>query len=356
MIPPEASFRQHSYFEWHYANGQTMLAVSKLGDASGEGCYADHVRAYCDTTLSTAEYFRWQYDVLKERSGFNYRIFRKGMLDNTTAPALPFVESLLKGALPNARPLVDEMADYITRTQLRLKDGTLCRPDPDVRTVWADDLFMGVPFLLRYARLSGRDDYYDDAARQIVNFHRYLFDAKTGLSFHSWYDGQKKNSPVRWGRANGWMIWAISEALIHLPRSHRDYEAVLKIFRRHVEGLVRYQNANGMWHQVLDHPESYEETSCTAMFIIAMARGVRYEWIDTSYAPRAMRAWEAVARTIDRNGTVSGICQGTGIGNDLAFYFKRRTPPHDPRGLGAVITAGIEMQSLLDARIQRRLH
>ena len=45
-------------------------------------------------------------------------------------------------------------------------------------------------------------------------------------------------------------------------------------------------------------------------------------------------------------GTVTGICQGTSIGDDLEFYEKGSTPPHDPRGLGAVIIAGIEMQQL----------
>jgi hypothetical protein len=32
----------------------------------------------------------------------------------------------------------------------------------------------------------------------------------------------------------------------------------------------------------------------------------------------------------------------------VTFYAQRKTPPHDPRGLGAVITAAVEMQALLD--------
>lgn len=350
VIPADASFKQHSYFEWHYANGQTTLAVSLLADATKEKHYSDFVKKYCATTLDTYDYFRHQYSVLHNTSGFNYRLFRKSMLDDSSAPTLPFVELYLKGILPESKSIIDTIAQYITYQQSRLFDGTLCRPEPEALTVWADDLFMGVPFLLRYAKMTGDKKYYDDAARQIINFNKYLFDSKSGLSAHCWYDQQQKQGAAHWGRANGWMIWAISEALTLLPTSHKDYDKVLKIFRQQIKGLSQYQNANGMWHQVLDHPESYEETSCTAMFVLAMARGVRNGWIDKKYTNNALAGWEGVKRKIAEDGTVSGICQGTGIGDDLEFYFERKTPKHDPRGLGSVITAGVEMQKLLEAQ------
>ena len=103
-----------------------------------------------------------------------------------------------------------------------------------------------------------------------------------------------------------------------------------------------------MWHQVLDHPESYEETSCTAMFILAMARGLRNGWLDKKYRPVVDRAWTALKSKIDNDGTVHGICRGTGIGFSLNFYYERETFDNDPRGLGAVITAAVEM-SLLES-------
>jgi unsaturated rhamnogalacturonyl hydrolase len=348
VIPEGASFRDHSYFEWHYSNGQMALAIIQLADATKDERYAKFIDQYCSTTLDQYDSCKYRYEVLNEKKVFNYRLFLKGMLDNTSAAALPFVERVLRGTLPAARFLVDEMADYVQRRQSRLSDSTLCRPDPEERTIWADDLFICVPFLLRYARLSGDKAYYDDATRQVVQFNHYLFDKKSGIAYHAWFDKRHQHSVAYWGRANGWMVWATSEALLHLPTTHADYKAVLDIYREQMKGLVHYQNQNGMWHQVLDHPESYEETSCTAMFTLALARGVLNEWIDKKYEDHVLRGWNAVKGRIAEDGTVAGICQGTSIGATLQYYFERKTPPHDPRGVGAVITAGIEVQRLLD--------
>jgi len=51
--------------------------------------------------------------------------------------------------------LIEPIADYILNQQIRSKDGTFCRPEPAHFTVWADDLFMSVPFLLRMGKITG---------------------------------------------------------------------------------------------------------------------------------------------------------------------------------------------------------
>ena len=348
VMKPEYSFQQHSYFEWHYSNGQTMLAFALLAQASKETRYLEHVKKYCMTTIREYDYFRYQYYAMNEKTGFNYRIYRKSMLDDSSAPVLPFIELYNNGDLPESKFIIDIMADYISNGQTRLRDATLCRPEPEQNTIWADDLFMGVPFLLRYAKMTDNNKYFDDAGKQVINFFKYLFDEKLGISFHAWYDQKQKNSIAHWGRANGWMVWAVSEALLHLPKSNKAYNRILGIYKKQMEGLIRYQSKSGLWHQVLDEPDSYEETSCTAMFVIALSRGLRNGWLDQKYKENLLRAWEAIKTKIGPDGTVTGICQGTGIGDNLEFYLKRKTPPHDPRGLGAVITAGIEIQLLLD--------
>lgn len=347
-IDPENSYTRESYLDWHYANSAMMWSMLALADAADDMSYVDFVCRYCDFILDHLEYFRWQYDSLYAFRGSYHRIFRCTMLDDAGAPTLPFIELELQKPNSGYRPLIENMLEFVSNRQVRLSDGTFCRPEPRPMTVWADDLFMSVPLLLRAARLKGELKYYDDAARQILNFARLLFNPKDGLYYHGWFDFAKKNSAAFWGRANGWVIWAVSEALAHLPQSHRDYQKILKLFRQHVAGLIRVQNKSGMWHQVLNHPESYEETSCTAMFVLAMARGVRNGWLDSKYRDAALRGWEGVKSKISEDGAVHGICRGTGIGWDLDFYFKRQTFDHDPRGLGAVITAGIEIAKLLD--------
>ena len=36
----------------------------------------------------------------------------------------------------------------------------------------------------------------------------------------------------------------------------------------------------GLWHPLLDRRESYEETSASAMFVFALARGIDRGWLD----------------------------------------------------------------------------
>jgi rhamnogalacturonyl hydrolase YesR len=269
------------------------------------------------------------------------------MLDDTGGPALPFAQlQLMDPDNPRYLSLLSNVLDYLMNGQERLADGTFSRPEPEPATLWGDDLFMLSPFLLRMARITEDQKLYDEVAHQAVRFNKYLADPETGLYFHGWYNNRQENTPVRWGRANGWIIWATSEILLHLPEDHPDYRTILKIFRNHMKALAACQDPSGMWHQVLDHPETYEETSCTAMFTLGMARGVRMGWLKKSYRDGALKGWKALQKKIGEDGTVIDICRGTPIGDDVEFYESRKRFDHDPRGLGAMLTAGCEIYLL----------
>lgn len=345
-INPDNIFKRDSYADWNYANGETMLSILDLGKFSGEEKYKKFVKNWCEFIINNIPYFRYQYDSLHALRGSYHRIFRKSMLDDAGAPALPFFQIYINNDEEKYYDLISEMADYVMSKQTRLENGTLCRPEPEKWTVWADDLFMSVPLMLRMGKITGEKKYFDEAVKQIRNFNSLLFNRNKGLYKHGWFSRTKKTSPVFWGRANGWIMWAVSEALALLPKNYEGYSDILKIYKSHVEGLLKYQDRDGMWHQVLDHPESYEETSCTAMFVLGIARGVNNGWLNKSYSKFAIKGWRALTEKIDTGGIVHGICRGTGMGENLKFYFNRPTIDNDPRGLGAVITAGIEISKL----------
>jgi rhamnogalacturonyl hydrolase YesR len=210
-------------------------------------------------------------------------------------------------------------------------------------TVWADDLFMSAPYLMRMGVVTGDKQYFDDAAQQVVNFNKYLVETRTGLYRHGWYDAEKRQSPVAWGRANGWVIWATSEILELLPTSHPLRDKIVNIYRDHLKAVVTFQAPSGLWHQVLDRPDSFEETSCTAMFMIGIVRGIRLGILDASYVPHVKKAWSGLQTRISEDGIVKDICRGTEMSDDLGYYFKRERFDNDPRGLGAVITACTEL-------------
>ena len=269
-IDSKTTYWRESYLEWHYANGALLWSMLKV---PGEE-YPEFVKKVCGYTRSNLYYFRWQYEHLFALRGSYHRIFRKTMLDDAGAPTLPYAALLAPDDF-SKDPIVRPMAEYVRHVQQRLDNGTFCRPEPVPETVWADDLFMSVPFLLQLAVLERDLTCLDDAARQIENFYTLLYDPDTKLVYHGWFNETKQHSAVHWGRANGWMIWAVSEALLRLPEDHPAYLKIMDNYRNHIDGLLACQDRDGMWHQVLDHPESYEETSCTAMFILAIARGVR---------------------------------------------------------------------------------
>jgi unsaturated rhamnogalacturonyl hydrolase len=337
-----AAYQRDPYTDWHYSHGSMVWSLMALEGAK----YAAFAKKYIDFTLQQVPYSRYQYDSLFAWRGSYHRIFRRTMLDDTGAPILPFAEFYLKEKSEALKNLVMPVAAYVSKEQVRLKDGTFCRPEPVEFTVWADDLFMGVPFLLQMAKITREDKYYDDAAKQVLNFRKYLLEPKTGLYKHAWFNDKKQRSAAYWGRANGWIAWATVELLAKLPKSHPAYQQVLNNFRQQMKTLITYQDKSGMWHQVLDRPDSYEETSCTALFTLALARGVREGWLNAVYRQNAMKGWDAVKTKIDEQGVVHGICRGTDIGYDQQFYMDRKTIDNDPRGLGAVITAGIEISKL----------
>ena len=349
VIPETNSYKRDAYADWHYANGGTMLGILSLYEASGDGRYLEFVKQFARNIWENDAYFRWQYFTQHAMRGSYHRINRMTMLDDSGGPALPFAQlQLTDPTTPYYMPILDRIFEYVYNDQERLQDGTFSRPEPEPATVWADDLFMSVPFLLRMAKIYGLEMLYDEVAHQIIQFNKYLADPGSGLYFHGWYHNRQQNTPVLWGRANGWIIWATSEALAFMPPDHREYRTILKIFKNHMEALAEHQDPSGMWHQVLDHPETFQETSCTAMFTLGMARGARMGWLPESYRDKALKGWKTLQEKIAEDGTVVDICRGTGIGENVEFYERRKRFDHDPRGLGAMITAGCEIFLLED--------
>jgi len=344
------SYKRESYIEWHYANGTTLMGMLSAAEVLSDKKYSDYVSKVCSMNVANKEMFKKQFEDHYAIRGTNNRMYRKTMLDDTGAPVLPYLQTYLNTKDESLKLLIDEMADYVMNDQVRLDDGTFCRPEPVAMTIWADDLFMSVPFLVRMGKLTRDKKYYDDAANQIINFNKYLFDEEACVYKHGWFSPTNEKSKIYWGRANGWIVWATSEALLYLPKDHKSYAEIKNIFKTHIEGLLKYQDKSGMWHQVLDKPESFKETSCTAMYILGIVRGVMNGWVDDSYKENAIRAWNELKTKISEDGTVKDICRGTGIGYDDDFYFNRKRFDNDPRGIGAVLTAAVEIVKISERK------
>jgi rhamnogalacturonyl hydrolase YesR len=238
---------------------------------------------------------------------------------------------------------LNRSADYISHKQLRFSDGTLCRPQPRYTTLWADDLFMSVPFLARMGKLTGDSRYFDDAIKQVENFNKYLYDPMTGLFIHNYYSDVEMNGVAHWGRANGWLAMAQVELLNNLPENHPKRQELIKLLLRQIVGYSRFQDQTGLWHQLLDKPDSYLETSVTAMFTYAVARAVNQGWINAKYLAIAKEGWRGLTSKITAQGELQDVCIGTNMEEDIKFYYTRPTELNDTHGIGAFLMAGDEM-------------
>lgn len=345
-IPPDAEVTLlNTLSEWQYANGVLNIAMVDLADFLGEEKYFDYAARQIAFGMDNYRFF--QERLKSDQPGSTYpfwQLWTMSELDDCGAMGAGMIEICRKIRRDDYLGYINKTAKHITAGQERLDDGTLVRVRPHEMTLWADDLYMSVPFLARMGQLSGNRSYFDDAVLQVKNFTKYLWDPLKMLYYHCYYTDLGRNGVAHWGRCNGWMMMAKTQLLNLLPGDHPGREEVRLDLERQILGIAKYQSGDGLWHQLLDKNDSYTETSCTAMFVYAVARAVNQKWIDKRYATIALRGWEGlVAQKITAEGQVRDVCVGTGIQENLAFYYQRPTTLQNKHGLGPVLEAGMEV-------------
>ena len=328
---------------WGYPWGVTLYGLLRVAEVTGEEGIAQFVLRHNEIAARHYDYLRWHKRVFGKSgkpAGLS-ALVRLSCLDDCGSMGSQVIEGLLNHgaeAAPETREMLQIIADYITHRQSRLPDGSLCRG----RTLWIDDLYMSVPFLARWGTYTQQAGYWDDAARQVITFASRMQD-EDGLWFHGYYERKNQPSPYKWGRGNGWAMLATVAALDQLPEDHAERPRLLAILRRHIEGLKRVQAPSGLWRQVLDHEDFWEETSCSGMFAFSIARACNRNWIDRGDLSVARRAFEALKGRVAWDGVVLGTCAGTGVSRSLEYYRKRPQPINDGHGPGPVMLAGAEL-------------
>jgi len=129
-----------------------------------------------------------------------------------------------------------------------------------------------------------------------------------------------------------------------MPTNHPARSALLDILRRHIAGIESVQDTDGMWHQVLDHPEVWKEVSSTAMFSYSIARAVNRGWIDPANMAAARKGFAGLCQYITTNGVVNQVCPGTSLSTSFSYYVNTQHPANnDVHGPGPVLLAGAEI-------------
>jgi unsaturated rhamnogalacturonyl hydrolase len=345
--PKGAKLRLASpYADWRYWNGVMNIALLRLSEVLHDTSYNEFPVKNVAFSFDNFRYFEVRY---KGEGKWNYPFGQRFImeeLDDCGAMGASVVEVYRRHREERYRSYLDQTAAHMLTRQTRLEDGTFARSFPHKWTLWSDDLYMSISFLSRMGESTGESKYFDDAARQVINFQQYVFDKSAGLMYHCWYSDVQRPGVAFWGRANGWALLAQVDLLDRLPKNHPKRAQLLDILRRHILGVARYQGAEGLWHQLLDKTDSYPETSCSAMFTYAIARSVNKGYIEPRYASIARRGWEGVMTKIRPDGQVEGVCAGTSVSDNLVDYYRRPTPLNDIHGIGAVLLAGTEVLNL----------
>ena len=111
-----------------------------------------------------------------------------------------------------------------------------------------------------------------------------------------------------------------------------------------MKGLIECRDKGGMWHQLLDDPDSYLESSSTGMFVFALATGVREGWLpEIPFKAQAEQAWNALAGYVDAEGNVGEVCIATGAKNSKSHYLNRPRKTGDLHGQAAFLWAATAM-------------
>jgi unsaturated rhamnogalacturonyl hydrolase len=176
-------------------------------------------------------------------------------------------------------------------------DGSLKSSMP-FHSEMSDAVFMGTPILVQCGRLTGETKYFDMAARHL-RFMLKLNLRDDGLHQHSPIDSER----TAWGRGNGFPALGLALCLSDLPDNSPYRDEFLSAYRAHMAAMIRHQDETGMWHQIVDRPESYREFTVTCMTTFAMARGLRRGWLDReTYEPVVRRGWEAIRLRVASDG------------------------------------------------------
>lgn len=227
--------------------------------------------------------------------------------------------------------------------------------------LWADGVFMGMPFLVRYGRMFGDNRYTDaEAVKQLLVYYKHLNDPQTGLLWHAydesrqqaWANKETGTSAEHWARAIGWYAMTLINVLDIIPKDQPGRDDLIKILNQLATAFEKYQDKDtGLWWQVVDKgtvPGNWLETSSSSMYAFAMWMGVKRGYLPKKFRDVALRGYRGVLTQIslDKDGMtdLANICEGTNVA-DINYYFARKRNTNDFHGIGAFLIMNEQLRT-----------
>jgi len=293
------------------------------------------------------------FSKLSKNTDLTNRLIKKTELlldvEASLVPKANHVDNNVFGIVPlevylqnNDKPFYDlgiRMADEQFKV---LSDVEYAKLTPDEKTwysmglswntrFWIDDMYMITMIQTQAYRATKDPKYMNRAAKEMVDYLDKL-QTDNGLFHHA------SDVPIYWGRGNGWMAAGMAELLRDMPETNCYKKRILEGYKKMMATLLKYQDKDGMWHQIVDDTSAWNETSCTGMFTFAFISGVKNGWLDAkTYAPAARKGWIALCSYINADGDVTDICEGTNKKNDYQYYLDRAKRTGDLHGQAPIL-------------------
>ncbi len=264
---------------------------------------------------------------------------------NSTAPLLALTLLAGQDRREDWLSVIENWAHWLVTEMPKTEEGgfqhTVKERDND-RQLWDDTLFMAVLFLASAGELLDRQDWIDEAHYQFLTHVRHLGDVETGLFFHGWnFIGRHHYARALWARGNSWLTIAIPELFRISPPPSVIARYLTEVLQTQVNALKALQNDEGMFHTLLDDPESPVEASGTAGIAYGVLCSVRLGLLDPGNLQLVDRARDAILSRIGEDGFLQDVSDGTPMGPDLEFY---RQIPNLPTPYGQALGSLLLME------------
>ncbi|HLF88957.1 MAG TPA: glycoside hydrolase family 88 protein [Anaerolineales bacterium] len=196
----------------------------------------------------------------------------------------------------------ERMLDFLLYKAPKTRAGIIYH-NTNENTIWVDSFYMVPPFLA----VAGHPN---EALKQIAGYRKVLFNPEEKLYYHIWNDDQQQfERKLFWGVGNGWAAAGMTRVINALPDSmQKEKEMIAGFVKEVMDGCLRYQRADGLFHDVLDDPSTFVETNTAQMLAYSIFRGIRGGWIEKSYFGYANKMREAAHQKVDEFGLVQGVC------------------------------------------------
>ena len=196
----------------------------------------------------------------------------------------------------------NKMADYLLNKAPKTKEGTLYHRT-DVPQVWIDSMYMAPPFLA----VAGHSQ---EAVKQIEGIRKIMLDPEKKLYSHIWDD--KKKDFIRkdfWGVGNGWTATGMTRVINTLPDEMiSDKQRLIGYVKELIDATLPYMRNDGLFHDVIDKPETFVETNLSQMLAYSIYRGLEHGYLDESYRTNADKMRNAAIAKVDEYGFVQDVC------------------------------------------------